>query len=335
MSELMIKQLNVSYEKKCVLKNFNLDIQNGELVVVLGPSGCGKSTLLSAVSGLKKPDAGSIQFGNVCLFDKERKVNVPVEQRNIGFVFQSYALWPHMTVYDNIAYPLKIRKMGKEQIQQGVTEMINIVNMDGYEHRFPNELSGGEKQRIALARSLVYHPSLLLLDEPLANLDANLKTALIQEIKRIQQKLGITMIYVTHDQTEAFEIADRIVIMKDGEIMQKGSPREIYCHCKNLFVADFIGKNNILRTCDHKGSCFMKHARHCHGKKAITIRPEDIDITPNGTYTGVIKDVLYKGDRTEYIIQTDDADILACSNSDNSLKRGMDVAFNIKRYHII
>jgi ABC-type Fe3+/spermidine/putrescine transport system ATPase subunit len=334
MNNLIVKDLTVSYDKKTVLENFNLTVKNKELVVILGPSGCGKSTLLSSISGLIKPSDGSIAFGDNCLFDKQNKINMPVEMRNIGFVFQSYALWPHMDIYSNIAYPLKVRKYSRSDIKKQVEKILKVVDMQGYEKRYPNELSGGEKQRIALARSLVYEPSILLLDEPLANLDANLKASLICEIKSIQQKLGITMIYVTHDQNEAFEIADRIVIMKEGKIMQQGSPREIYCKCKNLFVADFIGKNNILKTCDLK-PCFIKNMKKCHCNNAITIRPEDIEITSNGDYKGKIKDVLYKGDRTEYIIETNDTSLLARTNYDTDFKKGSKVSFNIKRYHVL
>ena len=207
MNDLMIDDLCVSYNTTPVLHHFDLHINDGELAVILGPSGCGKSTLLTAVSGLMKPSDGRIAFGDTCFFSQKDRVNLPAERRNIGFVFQSYALWPHMDVAENIAFPLKARRYAKRQIQQSIAEMLDAVHMRGYEHRYPSELSGGEKQRIALTRSLVYHPSMLLLDEPLANLDAHLKTSLIREIKDIQRRLGITMIYVTHDQSEAFEIA--------------------------------------------------------------------------------------------------------------------------------
>lgn len=332
MNDLTIQNLSVSYDES-ILEDFNLTIHEGELVVILGPSGCGKSTLLSAISGLKKPDEGAIRFGDKCLYDDKDRINVPVEARNIGFVFQSYALWPHMSVHQNIAFPLKVRKYSCAKIKSLVSEVLEVVDMADYASRYPNELSGGEKQRIALARSLVYKPSLLLLDEPLANLDANLKGSLIREIKAIQQKLGITMIYVTHDQAEAFEIADRIVIMKSGVIMQQGSPREVYGRCKNLFVADFIGKNNIFKTCDRHRPCFLQHVKAC--KNAVSIRPEDIEITKSGAYQGMIKEIRYKGDRTECIIEANNTRLMVYTKDDHNLKEGMDVAFDIKRYNII
>lgn len=335
MNDLVIKDIRVSYGSKLVLSDFCLRINGGELVVILGPSGCGKSTLLSVISGLKKPDSGRILFGNSCLFSKHDLINIPAEERNIGFVFQSYALWPHMNVAQNIAFPLRVRKYSSDRIRHSVSEILDIVHMRGYEQKYPNQLSGGEKQRIALARSLVYHPSLLLLDEPLANLDANLKTSLIHEIKDIQQKLGITMLYVTHDQNEAFEIADRIVIINEGKIMQQGNPRDIYSHCENLFVADFIGKNNILSTCSQKKVCFSKDVKLCHSDYAITIRPENIEIIPSGIYQGTVKEILYKGDHTEYIIKSNGTDLLASTNNDAKLEKGWDIAFNIKKYEII
>lgn len=334
MSDLIIKDLTVSYDKKNILEKFNLVVKNKELVVLLGPSGCGKSTLLSAISGLVKPKQGSIKFGDKYFYDYDKKINLEVENRNIGFVFQSYALWPHMSVFNNIAYPLKVRKCSKIEIKKRVSEVLSVVNMRGYENRFPNELSGGEKQRIALARSLVYNPSILLLDEPLANLDANLKTSLAQEIKSIQQKIGITMIYVTHDQSEAFEIANRIVIMNKGKIMQQGLPHEIYCECKNIFVADFIGKNNIFKSCEKK-PCFLRGMKKQGFKNAITIRPEDIEIIDSGQYKGEIEDILYKGDHAEYIIKTSDTSVLACASYNNNLQKGSKISFNIKRYHCI
>ena len=338
MNELQIKNLSVSYRntenaasnKSCILEDFSLTVRSKELVVVLGPSGCGKSTLLTAISGLKEPDKGQISFGETCFFNQQDQINIPAEQRNIGFVFQSYALWPHMTIAQNIAFPLQIRKANKKQIQSRVAEMLKIVHMSGYEDRYPGSLSGGEKQRIALARSLVYQPSLLLLDEPLANLDAHLKVSLIREIKDIQRSLGVTAIYVTHDQNEAFEIADRIVIMNEGKIMQQGSPWEVYHQSANLFVADFIGKNNIFET-----SCkaFPRFLGKCGAKRAVTIRPEDIEVNGCGSHRGVIEQISFKGDRVEYAIASGGVTFLAYSSNNELYSVGDDVYFEINRCH--
>jgi ABC-type Fe3+/spermidine/putrescine transport system ATPase subunit len=237
-----------------------------------------------------------------------------------------------MNVFENIAFPLKARKYPANQIKNDVSEILAIVHMQGCESRYPSELSGGEKQRIALARSLVYKPAILLLDEPMANLDANLKASLIGEIKDIQLRLDVTMIYVTHDQSEAFEIADRIIVMKDGCIMQQGTPREIYHQSENLFVAGFVGRNNIFKACGHDCPKFI---RKCRAKQAVAIRPEDIQIKINGAYQGVIIDVKYKGDHTEYLIESGGSSLLACEPGCKKHKNGDKVSFVIKRYQLI
>jgi ABC-type Fe3+/spermidine/putrescine transport system ATPase subunit len=332
MDKLQIENLCVAYGENTVLSDFNLSINEGELAVVLGPSGCGKSTLLSAISGLVRPEDGRIAFGDVCFYSRKDHINILPENRNIGFVFQSYALWPHMSVFENIAFSLKARKYPADQIEKDVSEILEIVHMQGYQTRYPGELSGGEKQRIALARSLVYNPSILLLDEPMASLDANLKASLIGEIKDIQLRLGITMLYVTHDQSEAFEIADRIIVMENGRIMQQGTPREIYHQSENLFVAGFVGRNNIFNVCGHECPKFIKKR---HGKKAVAIRPEDIQIKVNGAYQGVIKKVKYKGDHTEYVIEAGESSLLICESGGKRYKNGDKVSFDIKRYQLI
>ncbi len=313
-----------------ILDDFSLTVDEGELVVVLGPSGCGKSTLLGAISGLKRPDAGKILFGEDCFFDAEKKIDQPAEARKIGFVFQQYALWPHMTVAENIGFPLKVRKMRKAAIAERVDAMLAIVDMQGFEDRYPDSLSGGEKQRIALARSLVYEPRLLLLDEPLANLDANLKMTLIREIKRIQQRLGITTIYVTHDQNEAFEIADRIVVMNEGQILQEGSPEAVYFESGDAFVANFIGKNLVFDGARDERPDFLAAMGH-EGK--ILIRPENVLLKEDGGYAGVIVSALFKGERIEYGIDSAGARLVAYGPNDAKLEVGSEVRFEIKRFH--
>jgi ABC-type sugar transport system ATPase subunit len=330
MNTLQIDNLTVSYENNQILKEFSFEAKKGELIVLLGPSGCGKSTLLSAISGLKKPEKGMISFDGELFFDKESNRNMPAEERNIGFVFQSYALRPHMSVYQNIALPLKARKYKKKEIDKRVDEILEIIHMKEYVDKYPGELSGGEQQRIALARSLIYNPSLLLLDEPLANIDASLKTKLIREIKDIQEKLGITMIYVTHDQQEAFEIADRIVIMRDGIIMQDGSPKEIYNKSENLFVAEFIGTNNIYD--GRKKNCprFIEESCRC---KTVTIRPEDVVIQKDGEHMGTIKRIRYKGNYTEYLINAYGHRIVTHTSEELNYNEGDLISFTIKKYH--
>jgi len=218
-----------------------LNIEKGEFFTLLGPSGCGKTTTLRMIAGFYTPDEGEIYF------DDKLMNNVPPHMRNTGMVFQNYALWPHMTVFDNIAYGLKIRRLSKEEIKKRVAWALKLVKLEGLENRLPSHLSGGQQQRVALARALVIEPDVLLLDEPLSNLDAKLRIATRSEIKKIQKKLGITTIYVTHDQEEALAISDRIAVMNQGKIEQVGTPREIYEQPKNEFIADFIGVTNFLK----------------------------------------------------------------------------------------
>ncbi len=222
------------------VKNFNLIVKNQEFTSFLGPSGCGKTTTLRMISGLEENTEGQILFDQEIVSDPKNKKYLPPEKRNVGMVFQSYAVWPHMNVFENIAYPLKIKKLNKDHIQKSVFETLEILEMKGLELRMPHELSGGQQQRVALARGLVMKPRILLLDEPMSNLDAKLREKMRKDIRQIQQHLKMTMVYVTHDQKEAFQMSDQIVIMNQGQIVQCGSPNEIKNQPSNEFVADFI-----------------------------------------------------------------------------------------------
>ena len=235
--KVLIKFRNIvkEFDGTIVLKGINLDIYENEFVTLLGPSGCGKTTLLRILGGFLEADEG------VVIFDDEDIKELPPYKRELNTVFQKYALFPHMTVADNIGYGLKLKKIPKAEIKKRVSEMLELVQLPGYEKRKPSELSGGQRQRVAIARSLVNNPKVLLLDEPLGALDLQLRRAMQIELKHLQKKLGITFIYVTHDQTEAMTMADRIVVMKEGVIQQVGTPQEIYAAPVNLFVASFIG----------------------------------------------------------------------------------------------
>jgi len=218
----------------------DLSVRDGELFTLLGPSGCGKTSLLRLIAGFYQPDEGEIRFG-------ERVVSgLPPYERNIGMVFQNYALWPHMTVAGNVAYGLKLRKLGGAEIATRLAEGLRKVNLTGYESRYPGQLSGGQQQRVALARALVLNPDILLLDEPLSNLDAKIRVQVRAEIRKLQQELGITTIYVTHDQEEALSLSDRVAVMKDGRVLQVGRPKELYERPRTRFVADFVGTNNLV-----------------------------------------------------------------------------------------
>ena len=222
------------------VSHVSLDIQDGELFTLLGPSGCGKTTILRLIGGFHKPDLGEIYF------DGRPVTSIPPYERNIGMVFQNYALWPHMTISDNITYGLKLKRIPKPEIAEKVSRVLKLVNLVGLEGRYPGQLSGGQQQRVALARALVLNPDVLLLDEPLSNLDAKIRIQVRAEIRKLQKELGITTIYVTHDQEEALTLSDRIAVINLGKLLQIGSPRDLYERPRNPFVADFIGINNLI-----------------------------------------------------------------------------------------
>src|SRR6266700_1894120 len=243
MTEIMrvsIQNLTQKVGDTAVLKDISLEVNDQELFFLLGPSGCGKTTLLRLIAGFYQPDEGRI------FFDGKPMNGVPPHQRNTGMVFQNYALWPHMTVAENVVYGLDVRGVGAAEKKQRVAEALAIVQMDKLAHRAPNQLSGGQQQRVALARALVIHPDVLLLDEPLSNLDAKLRLEMREEIRRIHAQTRITTIYVTHDQKEALSLANRMAVMRDGAIEQIGDPRSVYREPANRFVADFIGETNWL-----------------------------------------------------------------------------------------
>jgi putative spermidine/putrescine transport system ATP-binding protein len=241
--KLTIENLVKKFGEKEALLNFNLSIQKGEFVTFLGPSGCGKSTALNCIAGLLPITSGKIYINEECIDDGVKKV--PVEKRGFGMVFQNYALFPHLTVFRNVAFGLELKKVPKTEIQEKVNQVLKMVHLEGYENKFPSQMSGGEQQRVAIARCIVLEPNLLMLDEPLSNLDAKLRNDMRYELKSLHERLHVASIYVTHDQQEALALSDRIVVMKKGHIQQIGTPEEIYSHPANLFVADFMGFRNI------------------------------------------------------------------------------------------
>ena len=247
MDIIRVEDVSKSYGSRSILNNLSLTIKKGECFTLLGPSGCGKTVLLRLIAGFESPDAGRIYLDDTLVTDPAAQVEVPPENRGIGLVFQDYAVWPHMTVFDNVGYPLKIAKRPKEEIRERVMEMVEIVGMKGLEKRLPSELSGGQQQRVALARALVGKPALLLLDEPLSNLDANLREEMRFEIKELQRKLNVTVLYVTHDQEIGLAISDRVAIMDEaGAIQQIGTPWEIFEQPVNPFVFNFMGIANFI-----------------------------------------------------------------------------------------
>jgi iron(III) transport system ATP-binding protein len=246
MPEIHVESLVKQFADNRALDDVSFSVAEGELFTLLGPSGCGKSTTLMSVAGFQSPEQGRIVVDGEVVFDASSRVNVPAERRNLGIVFQSYAVWPHMTVFGNLAFPLKVRKAKRAVIRTRVHEVLELVEMERFGDRYPHQLSGGQQQRVALARALVYSPSVLLLDEPFSNLDAKLRERARAWVKELQARLGLTTVFVTHDQDEALSMSDRVAVMSLGEVQQIGTPEEIYRRPANRFVAEFVGRVNLL-----------------------------------------------------------------------------------------
>jgi ABC-type sugar transport system ATPase subunit len=285
---ITIKNLTKRFGQVVAVNDVSLTIEPGTFLTLLGPSGCGKTTLLRCVAGLEDPDGGEIYIGDKLVFSYERGISLPAGQRDLGLVFQNYALWPHMTVYKNMAFGLEIKKLPKDEIDLLVREALVEVHMAGYEDRYPREMSGGQQQRIALARMLAYRPKVFLMDEPLSNLDARLRMDMRAEIKRLHRVAGATTIYVTHDQVEALTMSSNIAVMKEGVLQQVDTPDRIYHYPANLFVADFIGnpKVNLLdgvvndnNSVDLGRFKIAMDTTNASEKVVVAVRPEDIAIS--------------------------------------------------------
>ena len=304
---IRLRNLCMAFDDELVLDNINLYINDSEFLTLLGPSGCGKTTTLRIIGGFTTPTSGDVTFDGVRIND------VPPHKRQINTVFQKYALFPHLDVFENVAFGLRIAKTPEEEIGQRVTEMLEVVSLKGFEQRRIDQLSGGQQQRVAIARALVNRPKVLLLDEPLAALDLKLRKDMQIELKRIQQQVGITFIYVTHDQEEALTMSDTIVVMDKGSIQQIGTPEDIYNEPKNAFVADFIGESNIIDGIMPEDNVVQMYGRRfpcLDGGFApneavdVVIRPEDIDIVPveQGQLTGTVTSVTFKGMQYDIIV---------------------------------
>lgn len=304
---ISLRNAVVEYDDEVILKSINLDIIDKQFVTLLGPSGCGKTTTLRIIGGFVQMKSGDL------LFNGKNINNVPSHKREVNTVFQKYALFPHLNVYENVAFGLRIQKLPEKEIKSRVQEMLSLVNLKGYEKRSINSLSGGQQQRVAIARALVNRPKVLLLDEPLGALDLKLRKEMQIELKRIQQNLEITFIYVTHDQEEALTMSDTVVVMKDGTIQQVGTPQDIYNEPVNAFVADFIGESNIIDGIMRKDFLveFAGKEFECvdggfepNEIVNVVIRPEDIKIVPSvmGDITGVVETVIFKGVHYEMIV---------------------------------
>jgi iron(III) transport system ATP-binding protein len=321
--EIHVQGLVKEFGDQRALDDVSFDVAEGELFTLLGPSGCGKSTTLMSIAGFQHPEVGRIAVGDDVFVDVSRKIAVPAEQRNLGIVFQSYAVWPHMTVFGNLAFPLKVRKLKRDAIRTRVREVLELVEMAPYEQRYPHQLSGGQQQRVALARALVYSPSILLLDEPFSNLDAKLRERARAWVKELQGTLGLTTIFVTHDQDEALSMSDRVAVMSAGRVQQIGTPEEVYRQPSNRFVAEFVGRVNLIEGAisaagggavfDVTGSPLrlaVSDGAGVSGNVTVAVRPEAVgvlrlDDASNGTNTweADVQTVAFLGDHYEYEVK--------------------------------
>ncbi len=341
MDLINLENICVSYDKKTnILENLNLKIKEGELVSLLGPSGCGKTTTLRVVAGFIEPTSGKFMLGD------EDYTNIPVHNRNFGLVFQSYALFPHLTVYENVAFGLKMKKVQKDEIDKKVNEMLEVVDMSHLAKRYPKELSGGQRQRVAIARALVIEPKLLLLDEPLSNLDAKLRLKMRVEIRKLQQKLGITTLFVTHDQEECFSISDKVAVLNKGVIEQFDTPENIYSNPSTEFVARFVGFENFIELTkqsndtytSESGLKFIVKTNKEKDKVKATIRPDNIKIVDKdlgNTIEGVVEIRTFLGKEYQYDVKTELGNLIVNSESDFIYEKGETIKLHLPSDKIV
>ena len=342
MATVNIQNVTKAFGDNVVLREFNATFRDGEFITLLGPSGCGKTTMLRIIAGFEKPTRGEVYIDGTLV--SGGKTFVPPEKRGIGMVFQSYAVWPHMNVFDNVAYPLTIRHVSKAEIKASVERVLGIVHLSQYAERFPNQLSGGQQQRVALARALVAEPKLLLLDEPLSNLDAKLRESMRFEIKEIQRKLGITVVYVTHDQTEAMAMSDRIFLINRGDIQQCGTPQEIYNSPVNQFVADFLGNVDFFKGEARDGRIIfpamagqsIPYTGPRTGKIDVAIRPENLFFAEDGILHGVLETQYYLGDVDDCRVRVGETLVRVITNGyeHQNLKEGQPVRLGVRDFMV-
>jgi ABC-type Fe3+/spermidine/putrescine transport system ATPase subunit len=366
MPDVDLKGIHKRFGEVVAVDGIDLQVADGEMVTLLGPSGCGKTTTLRMIAGLEVPDAGAIGIGDMPVFDGARSLNVSPERRNLGMVFQSYAIWPHMTVYQNVAYPLRMRRVARDQSRRLVDGVLSQVGLDGLGGTPATNLSGGQQQRVALARALVFEPQVLLLDEPLSNLDAKLREHMRFELRIMQRRLGVTALYVTHDQEEALTLSDRVVVMNAGRIEQVGTPSEIYERPATRFVAEFIGKANFLDVAGaakgadggaevpletRTGTTTVRlPAGQVRGRDGVMaeqaslfIRPEKIRIEASGDgangeeqrIAGQVLGRAYLGDHSEYLIRiSEGVDVRVPAPVETDWLEGADVDLAVNRRDI-
>jgi len=345
MAQIKIENATKAFGESLAVRDFSVTVTDGEFVTFLGPSGCGKTTCLRLVAGFIEPRSGVIHIGDRTVSDPARGIFIPPELRGVGMVFQSYAVWPHMKVFDNVAYPLKIRKVPRRELTSRVQEVLALTKMEALSDRYPHQLSGGQQQRVALARALAMTPEVLLLDEPLSNLDAKLRDEMRIELKDLQSKTGVTVIFVTHDQIEAMVMSDRVVVMKDGVIQQVGRPTEIYRRPANQFVADFIGVANFFEVTRSDRDCVLVEApQHMipaempealsSGRSNLMVRPEDILIDEvRGDLPATIRQKLFLGDANLYVLDAAGIRLRVKTGAQEDFHPGQAVYLTLKDVH--
>ena len=338
MSKVSFRNISFKYGQNQILQDFSLDIESGEILCLVGPSGCGKTTLVRCLLGLNKPDTGEIYVGDTCIFSASRRVNMAVERRNIGIVFQDYAVWPHMTVAENVGYSLKKRRVPKGEIADRVDNALAMVNMTEYKNHLPSQLSGGQQQRVAIARALVGNGDIIVMDEPITNLDAKLREQMLAEIREIQRKSGTTVLYITHDQQSALQLCDRMAIMEpDGSLCQLGTDEDIILHPANRFTFEFIGVSNFIPV-EVAGSAItlrpgqkdfpwadgkLPEGTNTSKKLELGVRPNDIVFDKDSSLRVTVKRSVFLGSEYDYFVELGGRELRIQQNTLDAAKYGV------------
>ncbi|MGQ3300986.1 ABC transporter ATP-binding protein [Reyranella sp.] len=347
-TRIEVKDLVVRYGDQVAVNGVSFTVGRGEHLTLLGPSGCGKTTTLRAIAGLEHPSSGKINLEGHAVYDAATRTNVQTEQRGVSMVFQSYAIWPHMSVFDNVAYGLRVRKQGQQEIKANVERALDLVQMRHLADRGASKLSGGQQQRVALARAIAFSPTVVLFDEPLSNLDAKLRAEMRVELRELQRRLGITSVYVTHDQEEALAISDRVIVMNVGVIEQIGTPEEIYNKPRSRFVADFVGSANLIKgkpagdgTFVTEGGTVLKvMAPHMpHGRETeVAVRTAYIGLEPlagENHVPGRVRQRLFHGDFVQYVVDSPVGAMIVRRPPTNLLPEGADVTLSFSPEHCV
>lgn len=337
MENVSFKDISFRYGNRYILKDFSLEVENGRILCLVGPSGCGKTTLVRCLLGLSKPEKGEIYIGDRCVFDSKRRINIPAERRNIGIVFQDYAVWPHMTVKENVLYPMKKRKFPKADAEKKAMHALEQVNMTEYANHLPSQLSGGQQQRVAIARALVGSDDLIVMDEPITNLDAKLREQMLAEIRDIQKNIGTTILYITHDQQSALQLCDKMAIMQqDGSLCQIGTDEEIIQEPVNRFAFEFIGVSNFIPLEKKNGQIYLNSGSALipwnekipetvsfAGKMELGVRPNDIVFDPDSPIRCTVKRCVFLGSEYDYFITLGERELRVQQSSLEAAQSGI------------